>query len=1671
RNQLGGLRQITGIVYIVNSLTFSGIGAPGGTTPGGACTGFCNLISGNGDGSDISVSSGGVGTVGVFSNFIGTNQNGSQALPNVGRAVVVEGSNTTYVGLGFPGAPPLGNLISGNDGVGVAVTSEYAGRYSRAYIEGNLIGTDTTGSFAISNSQNQSPYFQGGIYVFSNFSDQIFVGDTSPEARNIVSGNTFDNGISVYDLGGKTKVVNNLIGLNRSLAPLGNGGNGIFLQGFGTQIGGATAEEGNQIAYNGTGGNNFAGVLVSNGYFGNTIRNNSIHDNSGLGIDLTGGYNRGDGVTANDCLDADAGANDLQNFPVLFAPVQSGENVTVPSVLRSSPSQPFAIDFYSNQNADPSGYGEGATYIGTKVVTTDSNGFAQFNFTSSASVSANSAITATATDGYGSTSEFSCAAGQCTNGFSSPEEYMQSPLEDSCIAPIVVNVNTDDADANTADGVCDTDVNTPDLQCSLRAAIQEANARAGFSLINFNIPGGGVQTITITSALPQINKQIFILGDTQPGYSDTPLIKIDGSQTSNAFGLAIAGGNSTVRALTVVGFQQGIGLSGLGRGIGGNKVQACYVGINSDGVTAPPQRQQIGIEIRNVSPNNRIGGILPSDRNVVSNNVVGIEIDSGSTGNLIYGNYVGTDKTGTQAVPNDFGIVADTANNNQIGSGDIENGGNLISGNTVDGISLTQNSQGTRVVGNLIGTDANGTTPVPNKTGVEIASGASQNFIGGTTSSQRNIISGQYVDNNSAGIVIRPDAGNGNHITGNYIGVTKYQDQTLTNYTGIGINADNQIVGSADTNDFPNVIGGSTFAGVYVHALADSANLSVENTQILNNLIGTSDNASPLGNYEGIELLDNVSNTQIVGNTVGYNSFAGIRLFTDSHDNSVLNNKVGIFANDSPIPNDNGIVVKQSNNNTVNGNVVSGNTSYGIALGDGVGSNSAAASFDSPKDAKPSKPADNQLTENNSITANKVGTSDDGANVVANGEGGIVVSANAQNNTIGGSRGAGEGNIVGGHTNDLAVGIFVGLLDDSQPEEIYPQNNRVEGNSVGFGAGNEPASLPNGTGIYLRNAKANFIGGDSADKGNVVGNSNESGIRLFLATTTENIVRNNFVGVLPDGQIAANQGDGISIDAAPLTTVQENTVGGNAGNGISIANLNLDSLKNKPSAPAFGGILKAVGNLVGNMKISGITTTIPNQLAGILVKDTKNILIGIESQDESSLKNIFSGNVGAGILIQGDSSDNTINNSIIGTDETGAANLGNGGDGICLMNVSGITIGSRDIANVANAANVIAGNQGSGVMIQGGGGHGIFGNIIGSVRNITTGIDTKLPNQFGLKILDSVGNIVGDVLAPLGNTISGNTDSGILLQNSLYNLIKHNDIGTDDAGATDLGNGADGVLITDNSRLNTVGGTDDGAGNTIAYNGSAGVRIDETAGHCNVVDPNLIFGNVGLGVDIGTPGHTPNDPDDADSGANNLQNYPEIVSHEIINGELVVSYKVDSAPEYSNYGADGSQGLYVEFFKADASGNQGEKFLGSDSYTLSDYNGSLIGTKTINLGDINTLGITANDLITATATDADGNTSEFFPAMQPTAAPVSVGGRVLTATGRGIGNARVSLTNANGETRMAMTNAFGFYHFADVESGATYILSVAAKRYRFENPTRVLSVNEEIENADFVALP
>ena len=93
------------------------------------------------------------------------------------------------------------------------------------------------------------------------------------------------------------------------------------------------------------------------------------------------------------------------------------------------------------------------------------------------------------------------------------------------------------------------------------------------------------------------------------------------------------------------------------------------------------------------------------------------------------------------------------------------------------------------------------------------------------------------------------------------------------------------------------------------------------------------------------------------------------------------------------------------------------------------------------------------------------------------------------------------------------------------------------------------------------------------------------------------------------------------------------------------------------------------------------------------------------------------------------------------------------------------------------------------------------------------------------------------------------------------------------------------------------------------------------------------------------------------------------------------------------------------------------------------------------------------------------------PGLIPTAANVSVGGRVLNSAGAGISRTTVTLTDNAGNVRSAITSPFGYYNFDEVPAGQTYILSIADKRYLFADSPRVVNVQESLANVDFIASP
>jgi hypothetical protein len=200
---------------------------------------------------------------------------------------------------------------------------------------------------------------------------------------------------------------------------------------------------------------------------------------------------------------------------------------------------------------------------------------------------------------------------------------------------------------------------------SLRQAILEANVTAEMiAIISFAIPGSGVETIHLNSPLPAITHPVVVDGTTQPGYAGQPVIVLDGTGLGDGVdGLTITAGDSMVKGLGIDDFSgAGIRLHDNGRDL----IVGNYLGTDASGSRA--RSNQTGIRI-DTGSGDRIGGVNATDRNLISgNSAAGVAIFSG-TGHHVIGNFIGTDATGTKAIPNGDGVSV-TANANTIGGTD-----------------------------------------------------------------------------------------------------------------------------------------------------------------------------------------------------------------------------------------------------------------------------------------------------------------------------------------------------------------------------------------------------------------------------------------------------------------------------------------------------------------------------------------------------------------------------------------------------------------------------------------------------------------------------------------------------------------------------------------------------------------------------------------------------------------------------------------------------------------------------------------------------------------------------------------------------------------------------------------------------------------------------------------
>jgi CSLREA domain-containing protein len=314
------------------------------------------------------------------------------------------------------------------------------------------------------------------------------------------------------------------------------------------------------------------------------------------------------------------------------------------------------------------------------------------------------------------------------------------------------------------------------------------------------------------------------------------------------------------------------------------------------------------------------------------------------------------------------------------------------------------------------------------------------------------------------------------------------------------------------------------------------------------------------------------------------------------------------------------------------------------------------------------------------------------------------------------------------------------------------------------------------------------------------------------------------------------------------------------------------------------------------------------------------------------------------------SSDVTVENCYIGLDAAGLNALANGAGIVC--SGSNNTIGGT----MAEARNVISGN-GEGIRLDSSNGNIIQGNYIGTNAAGTGAI----ANNTAISCAGS-NNTIGGTTAGARNVISGNGNGINITGSASGNKVQSNDIGLNAAGDGALGNGGAAILFTNVSN-NTIGGTAEGAGNVIAYNG-AGVVMASNASTStgNQINHNTFYANAGIGIDLKNDGLTANDSGDGDVGPNNLQNFPVLNP---ITTPGTVTGTLDSTTANTAYP------VRLEFFAnaaCDASGSgEGEVYLGS--ITLNGP-GNFNFTYTL---------IPGKPFITATATDINGNTSEFSP--------------------------------------------------------------------------------------------
>ncbi len=678
---------------------------------------------------------------------------GATTIPSLDGLIHVNASNTTLRGLAI------------NRSVGMQVQLRSG---TNSIIEGNYIGTDVSGTYAYPRGYNSFPPVFAAVGVFDSPAIPIsgnLIGGTAPAARNLLSGNSA--GVAFFDTAPNNTVQGNLIGTDRSGTKAVGNLEGVWIESVGITVGGPLAGAGNLISGNEVGvhledflgnshdhliqgnliGTDATGTLSLSNEFGieieasnnriventiaynssegvlltgsgNLLSRNSIHSNWGIGIDLRGGlgHDANDVPPQSDPPDQDTGSNGLQNYPVLTSVIDTGGGTQIQGTLRSTPNSQFRIEFFTNRDRDPRPtfsyperpyeFGEAKTYRGFVDVTTNASGFVSYTANLAATPADEQFLTATATD--------------ITNSGSGPRN---NTSEISAIYPLggpsTVVTKTGEIGIGT-----------------LREAIIVLNLSEAPGTITFNIPANdprhfyfqndgiaghvtlaNIATTTATndatiigidpdwthswysiqpnSELPTITEQVTIDGYSQPGSSPNTLPALGGLNTVlkiEVDGSMVATDGIYVDVGSDVSLIQGLAINRFGanaihvRSTGGNRIYGNFLGTDVSG-TVDLGNGQDGVLLRGAAIN-RVGGLVPSTRNLISGNGTnGIE-QTTSGGDVIQGNLIGTDRSGLNILANDGAGIRLSAGSFEAVGGAAAGAGNVIWARGNDAILL-----------------------------------------------------------------------------------------------------------------------------------------------------------------------------------------------------------------------------------------------------------------------------------------------------------------------------------------------------------------------------------------------------------------------------------------------------------------------------------------------------------------------------------------------------------------------------------------------------------------------------------------------------------------------------------------------------------------------------------------------------------------------------------------------------------------------------------------------------------------------------------------------------------------------------------------------------------------------------------------------------------------------